>query len=277
MKILVIGNCQARPLARLLSENIIGSNVETIIIHLAKAADEYFHTKSLTKADWIISQATANNFEPSHLNSNFIKLNYSEKATIWPNIFFSGQQPHLRYLTHAEFGRISGPLDLYHDLRILDEWYQATFGRPFLKKETYPKDVWNHSIKSLREKERECDVIISDIISTEGEKRKLFHTFNHPTKFLLENLVTRILKARDLPNSIKFMEREPLDKITTPGISFPNFFEAGSYKGIQNWNSSTQTPHLYNLSTLKEAFFQAYENKKILLQDQSKIRTTPQI
>lgn len=133
MKILITGNCQARPMSELLCDGVNNFALEPIILHLAKVEDANSHEALLSDADVIIAQATSDSFQPAHLSSRFLKEQFGPRVLVWPNVFYSGQTPYLRYITHTKAGRITGPLDVYHDLRILNEWYISRMGRKLSK------------------------------------------------------------------------------------------------------------------------------------------------
>lgn len=63
------------------------------------------------------------------------------------------------------------------------------------------------SIKNLMDRERECDVIISDYIIDNYRDHHLFYTVNHPKTYVIEELFIRVLK---------YLSIKTRDKITTP-------------------------------------------------------------
>ena len=216
MKLLVIGNCQARPVSQLLGLATGADMLEPIILHLAKPEDTSVHEQRMQEADLIFTQWTQDSFSPRHVASSEVSARYPGKTLIWPNLFYAGQQPWLRYVTHPQLGRILGPLDTYHDLRILGDWYLARTGHnPFAA--ISPTDVARKSLDELRRREADCDVIVSELIAEEAERRPLFFSFNHPNLWLLQNLVRRICDRAGLPmQPFVLPAREPLARIVTP-------------------------------------------------------------
>ena len=55
---------------------------------------------------------------------------------------------------------------------------------------------WNHTNKILQDKEKYCDIKISDFIKENFNKHRLFVIENHPTSIVFIHLVNKILKLR---------------------------------------------------------------------------------
>jgi len=275
-KITVIGNCQARPLANILRSNTHLDVSHPIILHLANSDDSEEHEKTLADADLVLAQATSDAFEPSHLRSASLKQQFPEKVIVWPNIFYLGQTPYLRYLTHPKLGRIMGPLDAYHDLRLLHEWYILRFGRPILSAEFDPLRIAMRSLENLKLKESACDVHISDLIVEHVTYQQLFFTFNHPKKWLLVQLAQRISRLAEfkLPPPEK-QSKEPLDLIIPPNtlqdLGTPN----AQFKGMDLSDQSPKPGKLYTAQELRSVFFQTYDRITEHLADPDTLRFTP--
>ena len=166
MKILVVGNCQARPLSNLLTE-VAGCDIlPPIILHLAHETDSDTHLPLLAEADVILAQQTADTFRVPYLRSEAIRAR-DKKVLVWPNVFWAVQQPFLRYFTHADYGRILGPLEAMHDLRIYGRWLASKGLLPDLESRLdagFAAGVQAASLRSLQAREAGCDVSISDFL-----------------------------------------------------------------------------------------------------------------
>lgn len=68
-KLLVIGNCQARPLSKMLESTGYFDCLEPIILHLAKSSQYKEHLAQIEAADIVLAQNTADNFAVTHLRS----------------------------------------------------------------------------------------------------------------------------------------------------------------------------------------------------------------
>ncbi len=228
MKVLVIGNCQARPLGNLIAKYTNHDVTEPIILHLSKDAEAQEHQDRIAQADLVLAQATAPGFRPGHLRSDLLKQTGSGsgagtgsgRVVVWPNVFFAGQHPYLRYLTHSQFGRVLGPMEATHDIRLLDVWFQSRKGvtfNPALSEAGCEQRVYDTSLRELRAREQNCDVIISDLVETHFETQRLFFTFNHPSLWLLTRLAERILATVGETQVIDSSDmKEPLNLFRPP-------------------------------------------------------------
>lgn len=231
MKIIVTGNCQAGPLSTIL--NLLPGVVidDPIILHLAKNEDEKDHNRRLDAADVIIAQLTWDGFEPAHLRSKALRQRQGKTVLVWPNIFYAGQQPFLRYITVPGKGKLPGPLEFYHDIRVFDAWLKDRAGRISYSDYAGPAPTnAQASLKALAERETKCDVGVADLVSS--EKRPLFYTFNHPTTFLLCRLAERLSAA--MGRTARFDESvfgEMLNRYIAPSSwTLPG--AAPAYKGL---------------------------------------------
>ena len=207
-------------MAMMMQEAVGYTALDPIIVHLSKLEDEAAHRAAMQDADLILAQRTSDDFPIPHLRSQTVRDSYGDRVVIWPNLFFAGQQPYLRYLTHTQFGRIHSPLGDYHDLRHLRAWFENRQGVDFLKRITeadYVTDYTNRSLADLHQREADCDVGIADLVTDYHAQQALFFTFNHPRIWLLGKLGERILDKIGQAAPIKTDSmREPLNRIQPP-------------------------------------------------------------
>ncbi|MDG3040953.1 WcbI family polysaccharide biosynthesis putative acetyltransferase [Roseicyclus marinus] len=277
MKVLVIGNCQARPLSSILGNVPDIEVLPPIILHLAKESDRPDHEETFNKADWVIAQATSIAFKPEHLQSIKIKERFGDRATIWPNIFFLGQTPRIRYITHIKHGRIFGPLDAYHDLQILNDWLSQN-SYSYLDQNLFDYDeISKRSLADLQMKEAMCDVKISDLILENYRKAALFFTFNHPTQWLLEAMGRRVLaeKRIELTKSTQPKE-EPLGKIRPHSIFSKTDSNYVQYHGIATIGQEQGKKKMYSFNSLRDEFFLHYDRISDNISNPNEIIFTPQ-
>ena len=281
-KVLVLGNCQARPLSMLLNRFAGFELLDPIILHLAKEADHAEHEDRIAGADLVLSQLTASVFRPAHLRSEELKKRHPEKTLIWPNLFFAGQQPYLRYLTHATRGRILGPIDATHDMRLLRAWFMDRAGISFredIAAEGYEKAVADRSLNDLRQREASCDLGVTDLIEAEIMTRKLFFTFNHPSIWLLSRMAERILARLEIPGSIDDASlKEPLGTFQPPS-SLPRLNAPAPIQGVEvNLDTPGQIgvgpKRHYSPEELQQAAFACYDHIREHLHPEA-LRLTP--
>ena len=285
MKISITGNCQATPLSELFNQINFVKKVDTFILHLSDK-DSFADDISLLKdADLIIAQKTNANFEPMHLNSHWLKDKFKEKVIIWPNIFFMGQQPYIRYITSSQ-GRLKGPLDDYHDIRLLLDWlkFKKLIDEEMNFSERSTKENILISLNTLKTKENDCDVIVSDVIEEHINKKVLFFSFNHPSSFLLKELFKRLIdkisqtqgQATNIDFSkMAFQKGEPLSTYIMPS-AWPIDTIHKKYRGL-NLDMTKETSRFidYDENTLRKAFFDYYNVHFFNSIDLETIRLTP--
>jgi hypothetical protein len=275
MKVVVTGNCQARPLANLLGSLPKVEITDVIILHLAREDQEQAHQEAIHAADVIVAQCTDEGFKPSHLRSSALRA--SGKAIIWPNIFFSGQQPFLRYVVSPKFGRLNGPLDVYHDVRIMTRWHLERFEKPLFDEcfdADFAERLADQSLKELARREGECDVSVVGKISSRWKDERLFFTFNHPSMNLLSYVVELVSDKIGLSHSFRDIDfREPLDKIIPPSIFDENTIDdTPRFQGVATLGGGIKQN--YSWQSLVKASFDAYDLQREAIMG-SGLRLTP--
>ena len=205
MKIVVVANCQARPLSTLLFHALRNSTIlEPIIVHLLKLEEEDIVLSTLSKADIIIAQYIQDSFWVPYVATKNIKRNFPNKVICCPNIFFSGLNPSLCYMTLNNI-RLISPLEIYHCAAIYYFWKKKVpinlCTKILNSKEFWKQKIHNvikKSFKSIKEKENHTDVTISDVIEKNWKIYRTFFTFNHPTTELMYEMVKKIIKIIEL-------------------------------------------------------------------------------
>lgn len=198
--IIVIGNCQARPIAGKINQFLFpDADVSTIVVHLAKETDFQAHNKLLASADIILTQPVSPNFPVKHLRHKFLQETYAAQIIIWPNSFSHGQCPSLFYVTLPNEERLMGPLAEYHLLPVLKLWEKGVTVEEtvkLIKNGTLKsKDKTAHSsLEELKLRDRSCDIKISRVISENWRERPLFFTFNHPREVVLNFVISELAK-----------------------------------------------------------------------------------
>lgn len=284
MQVQVIANCQARPISTLLSKKAKGIETQDpIILHLSKPEDRDAHLAQIEKADVVFAQLTSDAFQPQHLSSKELKKSFGEKVIIWPNIFYAGQQPYLRYFTHPQLGRLMGPLEALHDIRLYKSWTESGSVNPDVL-DDYDADflsaVRATSLAELTEKEEKCDVMISDFIAEYEDKAKLFLTFNHPSNLVLSKMAERLLEHFGHSDLVAHDENsgELLGRYLVPSVWGNS--ETG-YQGDgftidveQNVQRVAGPAHSYSRTELCAAFQKVYDLNEIY-RTLEKVRMTP--
>lgn len=265
-KVLVLGNCQARPLAMLLERFAGFELLDPVILHLAKETDQAANEAAIAEADLILAQRTDDAFPVAHLRSSHLQQTYGDRCLVWPNLFFSGQHPYLRYVTHRTLGRLPSPLAEYHDIRLLRDWFATRRGLAFgaqIAEPGYAETFAAQSLASLRQREADCDVSISDLVAEHHARQPLFFSFNHPRLWLLARLAERILDHAGAPRKIDTEGiNEPLGRIQPPGR------EAIGTRSMQGVEVTLEADDKitmgkirpYDADGLRQAFYACYDH-----------------
>jgi hypothetical protein len=232
MKLVVIGNCQARPLADYIEKLVPTISVTaTPIVHLLKDSDEAEYRDALNDADVIVTQMISDAYPCKFIRTSEIKRLYGNKTHTIVNLYFSGFTPDLMYIRHPEVTTLRGPLGEYHNKTILDGWLlgisqQQVVGwlsDPFYNKQEYGKED-KASLDELKARDAAVDIKIADFIESTRKESRTFFTFNHPASVLLieyaKRICERIAGERGSDHAIN-AQLEPLNQLiplVPPGI-----------------------------------------------------------
>ncbi|WP_143735700.1 WcbI family polysaccharide biosynthesis putative acetyltransferase [Microbulbifer mangrovi] len=211
-KILVVGNCQARPLAELLlngCDDVVA--VDTAIVHLLKDDDESEVLEKIHNADFVIAQMVANNYPAKFVRTNELKRVCGEKLVTIVNLFYQGFTPGWRYMRMADRKPLKGPLDDYHNSVIFTCWKFGLDERQTIKvldsklfSDIYKEEA-EESLREIQQRESGVDIPISDYLAEHISKERLFHVFNHPSNRLLAEYAHRIALRLGLGVNLKRM------------------------------------------------------------------------
>ena len=286
MQIQVIANCQARPITMLVPRVAPDTKMlEPIIVHLSKAEDEAAHLAQMEQADVIFAQLTQDDFQPAHLATKNLKERFGDKVVVWPNIFYMGQQPYLRYFTHATTGRMMGPMEAMHDLRLYNSWKVTGRVDPAVITQSdsdFIAAIRKTSLAQLEAKEKKCDVAISDFLTVHENNERLFFTFNHPTQLVLLEMARRMFaiigKPPPPPGGTNDQHPESLNRYQVPSVWDQKGVE---YQGDQYVSDPVKgptrlpgRPQRYTLEELCEAYQKTYDAHEVY-QTTKDIRFTP--
>lgn len=225
LKIVVVGNCQARPIGHCLSQyNKNFTVLEPLIVHLLTNSDVEVISHTLMEADVIVSQQLNESYHIECLRTENLKQRYGSKLVVIPNIFLTKYCPDLVYISSPELGRLPSMLDIYHS-RIIFEAWRSNESKTSVLSCLDDKDYWNNeyhdnvskSIAELKKRDMESDITVFDIIENVSEKDRPFFTFNHPSNQVLAALSKRILEHinEPWPSNLK-INKEPLSSIIAP-------------------------------------------------------------
>ncbi|MBU1417905.1 MAG: hypothetical protein KKI15_05430 [Proteobacteria bacterium] len=284
VKVVVVGNCQARPLAKILTALNADIEVTAIaIVHLLKSeqADEYL--PFFKEADFIIAQLVADNYPCDFVRTPVLKEAYGDKLISIVNLYYSGYNPELIYIRNGPAGTLKSPLGEYHNKTFLDTWKEGRGVEEALERhfdiaynEKHYSSLISDSLEELKRREKLVDIAVTDLIEGSFGQERLFFTFNHPCMSLLVHMAQRILTKVELnidaPESVLQL-KEPLDKIVVPVNPFATkilavqFEDSRTFKGVeciveQDGSVIVSRDRNYIPSEIVEKYFEIY-NKNL--------------
>ncbi|GGP85060.1 WcbI family polysaccharide biosynthesis putative acetyltransferase [Shewanella ulleungensis] len=273
-KVVVVGNCQARPIATLLeamSEEIEVTKVA--IVHLLNSEQEAEYKPFFEEADYIIAQLVSDNYPCEFVRSDKLSNQYGNKVIKVINLFFNGYFPDWRYLRIPTGGTLHGPMGDYHNSIIFHGWRNKKSIDSViqkLKSQTYYSKIYmdadRASLNELVRREKNSDVNIVSYIKRIYKEKKLFFTFNHPTLELLSEYTKNIIAKLGLPlTSIKVPNREePLDSLIISVIPlYKDLIGENIYQGMGELSSIGPYKYKgkkeYKIDFLVEEFYRFYD------------------
>ena len=204
--VVVVGNCQARPVAQFLTSASSEITVTaTGVVHLLKNEEKDYYEDHFRKADLIFAQRVADNYPCSFVRTDVLRDKWGAKVIVWPNIFYRGYNPELIYVRLANRLPLRGPLGDYHIQTFLYGWKKGLTVKDTLKLHydiEYNRKVYSEvpkiSLAELKKREADCDIKISNHIEERLRHNRLFFTFNHPKNELLLHTVNTLLEYANI-------------------------------------------------------------------------------
>ena len=212
---LVYGNCQARPISRLLAANNSFSRKYRIInfkpVHQVTKQDIPYLIKLCKQVDLFIYQPVKHEYKGLYeLSTNFLISLLKKNALIisFHSLFFDAYSPEIRYI-RSKNAVYSGPFNDYHNKSIIDMFIKGeninnTYNL-LLNQNAYDSNhiisKYNIAIDELyrRESISSIDIKIASYIERSFKSLRLFWTFNHPSNNLLMYCTSGILKHLCIP------------------------------------------------------------------------------
>lgn len=281
VKVIVVGNCQARPLAKILT--LLNPNIEVIavaVVHLLKSEEANHYFPLFEEADFIVAQLVADNYPCDFVRTHVLQEVFADKLIRIVNLYYSGYNPELLYIRKGSAGTLKSPLAEYHNKTFLDTWKEGGSVEDALERhldvgynqEKYSSLV-SESFNELKRRESLVDIAVTDLIEDNLHKKRLFFTFNHPCKTLLVEMSKRILQRMELKvNPLESLSdlKEPLDKIIVPVNSFTQkyldlqFSDVDTFKGVEcafdsNGHLLVSGSYSYLLPEIVKKYYEIYD------------------
>lgn len=203
--ILFVANCQHRPL-RQITRMCIGAKEFDVqsLSHVELKEQPKKSAEVLGSADIVVTQALGESF--GAFASAALKDRLRNRCVVVPNLFFYGYHPEITY-SGSEAKRAVSPLGDYHSAAVIlchqhglsaEETIRLLQDEEFFLRARL-LEVADDSLNTLRQREKGCDVAISDYIAEHYRDSMLFYTVNHPSGVLMQELVLRVLARLEIP------------------------------------------------------------------------------
>jgi polysaccharide biosynthesis acetyltransferase WcbI-like protein len=240
IKVMVLANCQGAAVKALLKHNVKNLEiVPTPPIHQIKGNNTIINDlySQLVSVDYIITQPLQDKGF-GRLRLENLKLGYNDKLISFPVLFFQGDNPELIYLRDERNLHISGFLTDYHDINILVGFkHRVTVKQMtkfFLDKNYLDQSIITtirkKSLDTLKRREKDLDIKVSDYIGELAKLEKTFWTMNHPKNSVLDEVVRLIMLRMGLTKRYKSVRREFLGNASYPAYEVLRLNDDKIYK-----------------------------------------------
>jgi len=277
LKVGFLGNCQAQSMQSWASASTDVSVAWLPPVWLIKEQETAKILDDISACDFLFTQRLSDDFAIPELQTANLKASFPGKVISWPNMYFDGYFPGLKYKYNNE-GKIVGPLDDYH-IDIIEKSYISGSPPELCVKILDSKDIFDwhpdpisSSLKSLSDREGGLDVIVSDYLFEHLHRQRLFYSMNHPVNELLLEMIHRLFGFVGEQKRVMDLGpfAYPLDKVFIPvnpairerfGMRFSEpsevggvevCFEGGSYR-------ITDTKKEYDYLSLVDCFYRIYD------------------
>jgi hypothetical protein len=245
MRISIFGNCQAAPLRSLFSHYTNAEAPSCPLIYMVTEKDRDSILSDFSRSDLILTQRVAGDFGVEWVRISSLREVFGSRVIIWPNVYFDGYYPDVRYIYTERHGKVVGPLSDYHFGTVLKAFRSGKTEREateqFRSKHIFSlfPDPVGRSLGEIRSREKTCDVAISDYIEERFSKSMIQFTPNHPRAEVLIELARRLCVRlgldHRLDHEVLLDELESVYLPPYPAIAerynFP--FDGGKLRGVE--------------------------------------------
>lgn len=229
-------------------------------------------------ADAIYTQRISQEYGIDWMSTQEVRQAFGDKVTVWPNIYFDGYFPGVRYIYLSKWGKLLSPLGEYHFDQVhrahgagktVEEAVEAFAGETLF--DATPDPI-AELLERLRSREADVDVPISDVIEDGHARSRQFYTPNHPVNELLAAMLQRLADRTGLAFNSGKAATAPyrLDECyiaTSPAIvrRFELPFDQNTiYRGreviaVEPYAVTLGEPRDYDIRSLVETFYRLYD------------------
>ncbi len=237
-KLLVLGNCQSRGLARLMSAMTGGAEARAIellpeVIERLRTRDVEL-TKLIAESDIIFVHHDG---KTPQLIEQIYPADYV-KVRIIPKISFAAFHPDMDYVEDAAGAHILGPLGAYHSSIAFFCWKNAltkTKTLSLYREETYAAlgyfDYWSVAKRLLIEEGESTGIPLERLIDKWSKHGCWMYSLNHPKLNTLAD-VSRIILEREGISTLPGVEEFVDDEMNSENV-WPVYPEIGARLGLE--------------------------------------------
>lgn len=260
--LMVYGNCQSRVYNSLMitSDELLGKYILVHMVYVQHCLEfvKYMTKEFFQEIDLFIYQnVSKENRFSMELSTDVITsyLRTDARKVCIPNAYFVGYFPQVYNdpynVVLTKFGKYAKAFangdrnirEMTDTGMTAGEIAGILKGDEFYTKEEVKRHV-EKSLNELREKEKICDVTISDFIEKWYRKRQLFYTHNHPTCFLCNEILQRAFAL--LKEEFYFDIEKGYDDIQCELFIYPSVAKALDLPFVKEkycyWNKIDENP-----------------------------------
>lgn len=280
-KCIIYGNCQSKAIANILRANREFNSqyeINNFVVHLASPEEAKQLARLVTKADLFIYQLVADNYNNcQELGTRYLanRLKETAQTITFPSLYFAGYSPEVFSLKNKQGVKVGEEICPYHDLNLLNLFYQGKsvnqaaqiIQQPDFYSAEFVVNNFKETLGELARRETRVDVKAVPFISKFYQKRKLFHTTNHPCSSVIYYVVNQILTTLGLANyrdeDFCFGQEEILDTHCLP--FYPSVIRHLNLK-FANLDRYRMKGVWYKIDKGIERYFRYYENNLDIVQ-----------
>lgn len=228
MNIALIGNCQVRTYAKILSDALPVCDLHVLDFSTTESREERVRQSfiaSLRECNLVLVQPNGlSSTRPSDLKANLGLCNSS--VIVISNLFFRGLHPDMCYV--GPFGKRIGWND-YHSLICLEGYKADILPAEAISHLSHGKisdsrilDAWDKSIEELTRRDQSVDFPAASLVDECCRAYQAFWTINHPTIWILQEYIYSLLASLEIAYvpTIYRAKDDPLSFIQYPVYDF---------------------------------------------------------
>lgn len=219
---LVWGNCQAEPLATMLSEPLAAEGFRVVgvpPVYLITAPELEAVKRIVAEAALLVTQPVRPEYRmPGTGWEELVAIAPADVTVVSFPVAYDSTEFPFQIVGHGAAGEgIFAPLTSYHDIRLVVaaergwELEKVLEWLPNAAEAEAIRAVSQRSLAEIRRREASLDVTVSEALGRPGA----MFTINHPSNAVLTHMANGVLAALDMAHRLEVPGHEQLDNTTT--------------------------------------------------------------